>query len=110
MSVVLSVPTENVYAWTDSRVVLGWLRGNPPRFKIFVGNRVSEILDLVSPNAWRHVASKDNPADFASIEECILVNWQTISCCGTVLNGYDYQKRTGQRWINVQHWTQTMKL
>ena len=66
VSVVLSIPTGNVFAWTDSRVVLGWLRGDPRRFKVFVGNRVTEILDLVSPNAWRHVASKDNPADCAS--------------------------------------------
>ena len=66
MLVVLSIPMGNVFAWTDSRVVLGWLRGDPRRFKIFVGNQVSEILDLVSSNAWCHVASKDNLADCAS--------------------------------------------
>ena len=66
VSVVLGNPTENVYASTDRRVVLGWLRGDPRRFKIFVGNRLSEILDLVSPFAWRHVASKNNPTDWVS--------------------------------------------
>ena len=63
MSGILHIPTEKIYAWTDSEVVLGWLRGDPRRFKIFVGNRVSEILELTLPNAWRHVAGKDNPAD-----------------------------------------------
>jgi len=66
ISVTLGIPAGNVFAWTDSRVVLCWLRGDPRRFKVFVGNRVSEILDLVSPTAWRHVTSKDNPADCAT--------------------------------------------
>ena len=59
-------PHRNVYAWTDSEVLLGWLRGDPRRFKVFVGKRVSEILELTLPKAWRHVAGKDNPADCAT--------------------------------------------
>ena len=47
-------------------MVLGWLRGDPRRFKTFVGNRVSEVLELIPPNAWGHVSGKDNPADCAS--------------------------------------------
>ena len=66
MSGILHIPTENIYAWTDSEVVLAWLRGDPRRFKVFVGNRVSEILELILPKAWRHVAGKDNPADCAT--------------------------------------------
>ena len=57
---------DDIYAWTDSTVVLGWLQGNPRRFKPFVGNRVSEILSFVPTNVWRHVTSNDNPADPAS--------------------------------------------
>ena len=45
---------------------LDWLRGNPRRFKAFVGNRVSEIMDTIPPNRCRHVPTKDNPADCAS--------------------------------------------
>ena len=37
----LSISTQNTFAWTDSTIVLGWLCGNPRRFKTFVGNRVS---------------------------------------------------------------------
>ena len=63
---VLSINPNDIYAWTDSTVVLGWLRGNPQRFKTFVGNRVSEIIELTPSNRWRHVRSQDNPADPAS--------------------------------------------
>ena len=51
MSDILHVPTENVYAW---------------RFKVFVASKVSEILELTLLKVWYHIASKDNPADFAT--------------------------------------------
>ena len=63
---ILDIPTGRIYGWTDSLVVLGWLRGNPRRFKTFVGNRVSEIVDLVPPSCWRYVNTETNPADCAS--------------------------------------------
>lgn len=62
----LAIPHSHVYAWTDSRVVLGWLQGNPRRFKPFVGNRIAEISELVPCGCWRHVQGVDNPADCAS--------------------------------------------
>ena len=57
---------DNVFAWTDRTNVLSWLSGNPRRFKVFVGNHVSTILDFIPPCYWRHVAGLDNPADSAS--------------------------------------------
>ena len=63
---VLQIHTNDAYAWTDSLVVLSWLRGNPRRFKTFVGNRVSEVMELIPPNRWQHVKGSDNPADSAS--------------------------------------------
>ena len=47
---VLDTPPSLVFSWTDSTVVLGWLHGNPQRFKTFVGNRISAITDLVPPD------------------------------------------------------------
>ena len=49
--------------WTDSEIVLHWLQTNPNTLKTFVSNRVSEIQVKTSINQWRHVRSKDNPAD-----------------------------------------------
>ena len=62
----LEISLNDVYAWTDSMVTLGWLQGNHRRFKTFVGNRVSEIIDAIQPAHWRHVSGRQNPADCAS--------------------------------------------
>ena len=63
---VLEIPLNDVYAWTDSTIVLNWLVGNPRRFKTYVGNRVSYIVDLIPPERWNHVEGTDNPSDCAS--------------------------------------------
>jgi hypothetical protein len=63
---VFHLSTSQIFAWTDSTIVLNWLDGNPRRFKTFVGNRVSAILDSVPPSRWNHIAGVENPADCAS--------------------------------------------
>ena len=63
---VLQVSLTDVFAWTDSTVVLSWLTGNPRRFKTYVGNRVSLIVDCIPPVRWNHVVGTENPADCAS--------------------------------------------
>ena len=67
---VLDLPLSSVYAWTDSTIVLAWIQGNPRRLKVYVGNRVAQILDLTPAASWNHVASKDNPAD-CGLARCI---------------------------------------
>ena len=63
---VLNIPLDRSFAWTDSTIVLHWLVGSPKRFKTYVGNRVSNILELLGPERWCHVSGTDNPADCAS--------------------------------------------
>ena len=63
---VFNLPPNAVYAWTDSTIVLSWLVGNPRRFKVYVGNRISYIVELISPERWNHVRGLENPADCAS--------------------------------------------
>ena len=63
---VLAIPDESLFAWTDSVVVLSWLRSDPNRFKTLVGNRIAQVGELIPPTCWRHVNSNDNPADCAS--------------------------------------------
>lgn len=57
---------KTVYLFTDSTVVLSWLRTPPHKPKVFVANRVVQILEVTSPNQWSHVPTADNPADVAS--------------------------------------------
>lgn len=63
---VMSIPKENQYAWTDSTVVLAWLKGTPSRWTTFVSNRVSNILNILDYDQWGHVSTHSNPADCAS--------------------------------------------
>ena len=52
--------------FTDSTIVLSWIKSPPHLYKIFVPNRITQILELTDPSQWRHVASEDNPADSIS--------------------------------------------
>ena len=63
---ILNIPVTSVFAWTDSTIVLGWLTGNPRRFKTYVENRISFIIDQLPSDCWKHVAGTQNPADFAT--------------------------------------------
>ena len=66
VSTVLNIPIERINAWTDSSIVLAWLDGQPREFKQFVANRVSFILQATTPHTWKHVPTRDNPADCSS--------------------------------------------
>ncbi|XP_037826770.1 uncharacterized protein LOC119614723, partial [Lucilia sericata] len=72
-----------VHCWSDSMVVLSWLREQPSNFNVFVSNRVSRIQTLTSQMSWHYVPTKLNPADIlsrgASPEE--LLN-STLWSCG----------------------------
>ena len=69
---VLEIPVTNMYAWTDSTVILSWVWSSPRRFKPFVSNCVAEIMDLVPKNdgGGSHIPSTTNPANSASRGLC----------------------------------------
>ncbi|GFU85414.1 integrase catalytic domain-containing protein [Trichonephila clavipes] len=58
--------TFDVFAWTDSKIVLSCLSSHPRKWKTFVANRTSEIMEVLPTKHWRHVPSKENPADITS--------------------------------------------
>lgn len=62
----ITINIDGIFAWSDSMVVLHWLRGEASRWKPFVANRVTEIIEILPALCWRHVRSSDNPADLIS--------------------------------------------
>ena len=43
LKAILEIPTKDIYAFTDSTIVLYWIYGTSQRLKTFEANRVSEI-------------------------------------------------------------------
>ncbi len=62
----LSIPAEDMFAWSDSTSVLGWINKPSGNFKAFVAHWVASIQETVPSGQWRHVPTTDNPADIAS--------------------------------------------
>ena len=62
----IKLPIQNVLFWTDSTSVLPYLRNQRHCFKVYVANKVTEILEMMSASQWHHIGSKDNPADICS--------------------------------------------
>lgn len=52
--------------WTDSTIVLGWLRKHPSTLNVYVSNRVAYIQQHTDVKNWHHVRTEHNPADCAS--------------------------------------------
>ncbi|XP_017472652.1 PREDICTED: uncharacterized protein LOC108363714 [Rhagoletis zephyria] len=52
--------------WTDSQVVLHWIKKIPRNLKTFVANKVASIQTNTDVKKWRYVNTKDNPADLLS--------------------------------------------
>ena len=63
---VFDLSLTQIYAWTDSNIVLSWLIGNPRWFNTYINNRVSYIVELIALDRWNHVCGTDNLADCAS--------------------------------------------
>ncbi|XP_011689951.1 PREDICTED: uncharacterized protein LOC105451279 [Wasmannia auropunctata] len=62
----VELPFSKVILWTDSTIVLHWVRTSPHLLKTYVSHRVAQIQELTHTQAWRHIRSKDNPADALS--------------------------------------------
>lgn len=56
----------SIHCWTDSTIVLAWIKGCPTRWSVFVANRVAELQRTFPFEHWQHVVSEENPADCAS--------------------------------------------
>ena len=57
---------EQLFFWTDSTIVLGWINSTPHQYKVFVANRIGFIQETTEPQRWFHCRSEENPADLIS--------------------------------------------
>ena len=62
----LNLGEVNLYFWTDSKVVLGYIRNDTRRFKTFVVNRIYQIKENTNVEQWSYIPTKKNPAEDAS--------------------------------------------
>lgn len=60
------LPSFDLKCYTDSLVVLYWIKGTDKDWKPFVNNGVVEIRNHVSPEKWNHCPGLSNPADLPS--------------------------------------------
>ncbi|XP_058456427.1 uncharacterized protein LOC131433839 [Malaya genurostris] len=54
-----------VTMWSDSQIVLYWIRKSPSELKTYVSNRVREIQNTTGFQ-WKYIPTKENPADCLS--------------------------------------------
>jgi len=77
----LELKIDEEFFWTDSQVVLGYIKNEARRFHVFVANRVQKIRDLTDPKQWFYIETDQNPADHASrglkVAELTESNWLT---------------------------------
>ncbi|XP_062617171.1 uncharacterized protein LOC134278888 [Saccostrea cucullata] len=62
----LDIPIDQSVFWTDSMAVLRYIRNETSRFHTFVANRLAVNHEGSTPQEWRYVNTKLNPADYAS--------------------------------------------
>jgi hypothetical protein len=68
---VYQVDEKDIAWFTDSADVLFWLYSGHLSWKPFVANQVKKIKKCSEVQSWRHIDTKENPADLASRGETI---------------------------------------
>ncbi len=63
VSQILGYPLEKAVAYSDSTIVLAWMKGTSEKYKTFVQNRIQFITSSLASEQWRYVGTKENPAD-----------------------------------------------
>lgn len=94
----IGIPVDQSIFWTDSTCVLGYIANEDKRLHTFVANCVDAIHKVTPPTQWKHVGTKQNPADDASrglTAEALLKNKRWIQ-------GPDFLWKSKAAWPNQQ--------
>nr|XP_053612506.1 uncharacterized protein LOC128676429 isoform X1 [Plodia interpunctella]XP_053612507.1 uncharacterized protein LOC128676429 isoform X1 [Plodia interpunctella] len=65
-TISVKIKIQNVFLYSDSQIVLAWLKTNINTLKAYVANRVKAIMQLTQTHTWSYVSSQENPADCLS--------------------------------------------
>ncbi|XP_075155517.1 uncharacterized protein LOC142228865 [Haematobia irritans] len=56
----------DIFCWSDSTIVLSWIRDHSSNYQTFISNRISRIQSLTNSMQWKYVPMGQNPADLIS--------------------------------------------
>ncbi len=96
----MRLPINRVQFWSDSMIVLQYIKNTTKRFQTFVANRLAIIHECTSPDEWCYVPTDCNPADDASrgIGAGEIHRW---------LEGPEFLRKTEEMWPETQ-WLPTI--
>ena len=66
---------DDVYFWSDSMVVLGWIKSDDAKLPKYIDRRVTSIREASGADQWRHISTDINPADAATRGSCDVTTW-----------------------------------
>ena len=90
----LRLPLQDSVFWTDSTSVLKYINNKTSRFRVFVANRVSEILKASRASQWRYVDTRCNPADLASRG----TGAKSLLCDNVWISGPSFLRQPESQW------------
>ena len=68
----LDIQSANIFFYSDSKVVLGYLHNTIKRFSRYITRRINLILKSSKSSQWSYVETEVNPADIASrSQDCL---------------------------------------
>ncbi|XP_055613757.1 uncharacterized protein LOC129760180 [Uranotaenia lowii] len=94
----LDLKSAPIYYWTDSMVVIYWLRAPSQTWKTFVANRVADIHILTKNSSWQHVPGVNNPADVVSRGLTV----HQLLTCKLWTHGPDWLGRGEEYWPKLK--------
>jgi len=85
------------YAWSDTSIVLSWIKAHSSRWETFIGNRVVAIQDLIPTKRWSYMTTNYNSRNFATgmSEEYQSTSSGKIRCEGKNRHGWELPVKTG---------------
>lgn len=90
----MKVCFNTIFHWTDSTIVLSWIRSTSNIWKIFVSNRVYQIQTLTDKGSWGYVNTKQNPADLITRG----IEPKNLQSCNLWWKGPDWLSKPESDW------------